>query len=117
MIDDSMDLVWETVFVFPSKQGRRESVVWRKYAPKIDDVHALGCRFQSESRAYRGAITARCGDITLYRNKNGYRLTIEHAPAEGIWHAEISCDASGPDRVDLISHLKLVFSKLDPHLC
>lgn len=117
MIDDSMDLVWETVFVFPSKQGRRESVVWRKYAPKIDDVHVLGCRFQNESRRYRGATTARCGDITSYRNKNGHGLTIEHVPAEGRWHAEICCGVSGPDRVDLIGHLKSVFSNLDPHVC
>jgi hypothetical protein len=83
MIDDSTDLVWENIFVFPSKHGRRESIVWRKYAPKIEEVHALGCRFQNVSRAYRGAITARCWDITSYRNKNGHGLTIEHAPAEG----------------------------------
>ena len=40
------DLIWENVFQFPSADGYCESVVWRKYAVTIADVHALGCEKQ-----------------------------------------------------------------------
>lgn len=123
-INEYGSLLWENIFQFQRKHGRTESLVWHKYAPGLACVHRRGCAEQKpEGKTYRGAITALAGKITSYRNQNGHGLIVEHAPQEGRWHAEVRYDLdsrkefTGQDKVDLIEHLRGVFSEFSEHSC
>src|SRR5258708_6955425 len=61
------ELIEQNLFQFSKSGGELESVVWRKYSPQIDDVHAQGCDRQRNKRSgekpkpewtYEGATTA-----------------------------------------------------------
>lgn len=117
-----------TLFEFPRPE-EVESVVWRKYAPHLDDVHALGCERQKLKRetkpswTYEGAITARVAEIRQLKNIAGDGFTVVHAPDEGRYHAHIGLAmAGGDDRIrqrksDLKERLRGVFSQPDAHVC
>jgi hypothetical protein len=120
------DILWENVFQFPSKDGNLESVIWRKYAAAIDEVHGQGCTKQTSDRqkgnarsTYFGAITGNAGSIREIRSAGGVFFTILHVPAEGSSHAHIgfSPNSTKIDRVELKVLLKREFGPLEPHAC
>lgn len=45
--DRERRMILEAVFEFPG--GEPESVVWRKYAATDDEVHKLGCEWETKS--------------------------------------------------------------------
>ena len=119
-------LFWENIFQFPSNAGRCESVIWRKYAADMPDVHALGCEKQVRDRnngndksIYFGAITGNVGDIRSIRSANGIYLTAEHVPEEGIFHAHVgfSPGSKKNDRNTLKVLLRSKFGSVDEHTC
>lgn len=123
-------LIWRCVFEFPGGNG--ESVVWRKYKPTIEDVHALGCNRQSVQRlknpdksppwTYTGAITSLARKIRELESR-GNGFLVEHKPEEGVYHAEISfrvADAASftkNDKTILKGLLKDVFGRLEACEC
>ena len=125
MRPDDNDILWNNVFQFPTSAGVTESLIWRKYAPTIVDVHSLGCSRQAAARAkgrnsnYFGAITGNAGDIRSLKSATGISFTIDHVPAEGMEHAHISFTAGSEknDRNSLKVMLQTKFSSVDTHLC
>lgn len=122
----SDDIVWENVFQFPSKDGGCESVVWRKYAPEIVDVHAKGCEKQladhnkgNTRSTYFGAFTGNVGSIRELRSGSGISFTIEHVPEQGIFHAHIAFPPGSKktDRGELKVMLKAQFGPVESHTC
>jgi hypothetical protein len=124
------ELVWENVFMFQSKNSFKESIVWRRYAPTIEQVHALGCSKQyndqeiGKKTIYIGALTANAGSILGLKSKNGFQYAIVHDPSDGqgIHHAhvqfDISCGEPGKnDKLELKVLLKDVFSQIENHSC
>ena len=116
MIDDDENLLWKLVFLLQTKQNCRDSLVWHKYAPGLECVHRRGCAMKvSERRTYKGALSAKVGKITSYRNQNGHGLFVEHVPKGGYWHAEVGYDINNekpfnkPDKTELEFLLKKVF--------
>jgi hypothetical protein len=115
------DIIWSNVFQFPSDGGQVESVVWRKYAAAIDDVHALGCNVQSTMRekgrssTYIGAITGNVGAIRSLKSPNGVSFTVVHHPPEGQAHAHIGFTAGSgkSDRNSLKVRLRSVFGGIE----
>ncbi len=126
---DVANLIWDHVFLFPPSRGYRESIVWRKYASDINDVHRLGCEDQWRRRqagrnhTYFGCATARVGDIRQFKNPNNHGFCVIHEPSEGIHHAEVRIDlARGKkltrkDRSELRFALKKIFDTKDTHSC
>lgn len=121
------DLVWHAVFMFKSDRGYCESLVWRKYAQALADVHELGCKKQASDRAagkdctYFGALTANIGGVRAIRSKNGARFFIEHRPEEGIYHVHI-CLKNGDsitknDKSELKKAIRDHFSERSDHAC
>lgn len=106
-----------------------ESLVWRKYAPELSDVHLLGCNRQAEKRTtrpdwtYEGAITAQVGAVRSIVNREGDRFEIVHAPDEGLHHAHIEYrlveaqERKKQRKNDLKEFLRAVFSPLVAHKC
>jgi hypothetical protein len=120
------DLVWQSIFQFPSDQGQCESVVWRAKAVDIADVHALGCTKQVSDRTkgnlrstYFGAVTGNVGEIRAIRSATGAFLTIVHVPSEGEAHAHVgfSPGTNKNDRSSLKVQLRSKFGPLEPHSC
>jgi hypothetical protein len=73
-----------------------ESLVWRKYVPDIEQVHGMGCQQQHLKRkrgksehCYEGAMTVTAGSIRKLTAGRGHGFTVDHAPAEGVWHAAV----------------------------
>jgi len=100
MRSEDKDLIWPNILQFPSADGQVESVVWRRHAPQIEDVHKLGCEKQKNDRAkgrtsstYFGAITGNVGDIKSVKSKSGISLTVVPAPYEGVHHAHLGFSA------------------------
>jgi hypothetical protein len=126
-------LLWKAVFEFPTNKetGRphRESVVWNKYAPTYNDVHRIGCEIQSVIRTrrpeaeYRGLIKAIAGSVRAARTVRGHGFIVEHAPEEGLHHAEVGIDPAPntqilpADKEELRLALEKIFSALFPHSC
>jgi hypothetical protein len=120
------DLVWDNVFMFPSKDGNCESVVWRKYAPELQDVHKLGCDKQRRDReagknsTYFGALTAQVGAIREIRSKTGARFRVEHVP-EPLHHAHISyqhdAPLTKPDKTELKKLIRDTFAERSEDRC
>jgi hypothetical protein len=120
------DILWENVFQFPSKDGNLESVIWRKYAVSIYDVHTQGCAKQISDRqkgnvrsTYFGAMTGNAGSIRKIRSAGGIFFIIVQFPAEGQSHAHIgfSPNSTKIDRGELKVLLKKEFGPLEPHVC
>jgi hypothetical protein len=110
MRSEDKDLIWPNIFQFPSADGQVESLVWRRHAPKIEDVHRIGCEKQRNDRAkgranstYFGAITGNVGDIKTVKSKSGKSFTIVHAPEQGVHHAHLgfSEGSTKADRTEL----------------
>lgn len=122
---EDKDVLWENVFQFSSKHGAIESVVWRKYAPTLAAVHALGCQKQTSDRAagkrsaYFGSLTGDVAEIRTIRSANGICFTIDHAPAEGIWHAHVgfSDGSNKNDRNSMKVMLRAKFGDVETHIC
>lgn len=127
MYDDAKEMIWGVVFQFP--RGEPESVVWCKYAPTADDVHRIGCDRESTTRErtpdvrYVGFITSAARAIRRITTRSGHGFSVNHAPAEGIHHAEISYrskDGAGlkkSEKSELKFSLRQVFGALVPHSC
>ena len=122
------ELIWGNVFMFKTDRDFKESVVWRKYAPLIIDVHKLGCEKQASDRragrtnaTYIGALTANVGEVRNIRSAKGARFRILHEPDEGIHHAEISYDPNHSltrnDKAELKMQIKSKFQTRDDHIC
>lgn len=119
------DLIWENVFQFPTSGGQTESLVWRKYAATIADVHVLGCANQSAARqkgkkaTYFGAISGNVEDIRSLKSANGVSFTIDHFPNEGLEHAHIGFTAGSQknDRNSLKVLLRGKFGAIETHTC
>jgi hypothetical protein len=122
------DLRWDNVFMFERKYGRRDSLVWSKYAPTSADIHSLGCyrqwsdRAKQKSTTYFGAIVSAALVIRGLRSKNGARFLVVHARDEGIHHAEITFAPDPPPGKNDLSELKVLlrekaFGAVDQHSC
>jgi hypothetical protein len=119
------DLFWENVFQFPTSGGLVESLIWRKYAAALSEVHVLGCVRQTSARAdgknstYFGSITGNVGDIRSLKSANGISFTLDHIPTEGQEHAHIGFTPGSlkNDRNTLKVLLKGIFGALEPHTC
>lgn len=130
----------ESVFVFKSDSSgaRVESVIWRKYAPTLMEVHERGCartKSASEKRAadgkdpkiYMGSMTSLVRPIRLIRTGRGFGFAVVHLPENGDnSHAHICMEAvtassmndlKKNDRRELIHLLFKEFGKLEPHSC
>lgn len=126
---DLANLVWREVFQFPSDNQQCESVIWRKFAPKITRVHRIECRRQRVLRAkgrkktYTGALTACVGRIREFRNPNNHGFLVSHEPSEGIHHVHIQYQVSPnnpltrSDKNELKFALKVIFDDRSPHTC
>ena len=121
------DLRWDNVFMFEASYGRRESLVWSRYAATLTAVHFLGCEKQRADRAkdkpttYLGALSSSVGAIRRLKSKNGARFEIVHAPNEGMHHVEMTFAAAPApnknDRSELKVLLREVFGGADEHVC
>jgi hypothetical protein len=87
--------IWHEVFEFPSADGNKESVVWRKIAVTYDDVHELGdARAAGQQKLgkisnYIGFLTAQAGEIRNQRTSNGHGFEVYPETQEGPAHAVI----------------------------
>lgn len=126
MRNEDKDLFWENIFQFPSNAGNCESVVWRKYAVAIENVHAIGCEKQKSDRskgrdksAYFGGLTGRVGDIRAIRSAGGIVFTVLHVPDEGVYHAHIgfSPGSKKTDRSEMKVLLRDKFGPIEAHTC
>jgi hypothetical protein len=120
----------ERVFLFKTPD-EVESVVWRKYAPEIADVHAIGCARQAEKRlneahsswTYEGAASAAVSAIRSIQNIKGDHLEVSHAPDEGIHHAHLELrflagnDFRKQRKADLKEAVRNLFSVMEAHRC
>jgi hypothetical protein len=117
---------WHVIFPFPSKDGRIESLVWRRKKVHDQEVHELGIARQAAKRArgkqsdYLGFITAVVGHVRAARTTRGLSFLISHAPYEGDWHAHIQLVepdglvANSNDLWDARGELGKIFSDLVP---
>jgi hypothetical protein len=86
-------LIWQVVFEFP--KSTCESVVWRRYAPGVEDVHTIGKDIEEQKKLrrpdvrYVGFISAHVGDVRSIRTANGHSFTVMHEPSEGRHHAHV----------------------------
>jgi hypothetical protein len=127
MRSPSGDLIWVNVFMFKTDRNYRESVVWRKYAATIAEVHALGCTKQAGDReagkkfTYFGALTGNVDEVRKIRSKTGARFQVLHVPDEGNHHAEISYlhdrELTKNDKAELKDAIKKKFLARAEHTC
>lgn len=126
-------LIWDVIFQFPTNKQTEvpdgESLIWSKYAPNLQAVHAIGCARESLRKVlkpgirYRGCLNAPAGIIRSVRNSRGHGFKIYHAPIEGIHHAEVNylpatgSSLSKGDKSELKLMLRNVFSDLMEHSC
>ena len=129
-------LSWEKVFIFPTNKDTKEyygeSVVWRKYAPELDDVHELGCKLEAIKRdrrpqtpaSYVGAPTATCATVRQLKNARGSGFAVVHDPSDGqgLHHSEIRLfradgKVARSEREELIMMLQGAFGAVAPHQC
>lgn len=139
MYDDAQDIIDEkSIFKFKRTDkypdGEPESVVWRKYARGIYEVHNLACRKEKldnerriegsrGQRFYRGAKTANVGKIKNISSKRKHGFVIIHEPSEGTHHAHIAYRRNPHetfnknDKTQLKETLYKIFSELEHHSC
>jgi hypothetical protein len=133
--DDNDGIKLDLVFEFPSSKeypkGANESVMWSRYADE-NEVHRLGCDAETRMKArkpatkYMGCVCTTAGAIRAIVNGRGYCLAVNHAPGEGIAHAEVSYSSNDPaametmqrsDRNELKIMIKKILGPLLPHDC
>lgn len=96
MYRDSEDLVFGSVFQFPTDQGNCECLVWSKYAPIPAGMHEIGFRdleIKKERRAnarYDGFKLVTAGHVRNLQTTTGHGFNLIHEPAEGDYHALVS---------------------------
>ena len=122
-------LIETNIFQFPSADGNRESLIWRKYKPTLAELHAMGCARQAQKRVqnstwtYEGAITAVVGAVRRLRNSRGNGFVVEHDPEEGIHHVTIrflrreGYELRRAEKSELKDMLVKVFRPIDRHSC
>ena len=121
------DLVWDNVFMFPSKGNYCESFIWRKYVITIAGVHSLGCdkefrdKAKGKNSTYIGALTGRVSEVRKLKSKGGAKFKVAHIPFEGIFHVHISFE-NGPnleksDKTELKILIRDKFSDRSGHKC
>lgn len=125
---DEKNFIEERLFLF-RRPEEVESLVWRKYASSIDQVHALGCareKLRRETKpnwTYEGAITAHVQAIRDIATNEGDTFDVVHAPDEGQHHAHVQYRlAQGQNflkqrKLNLKEMLCAVFLPLDAHSC
>jgi hypothetical protein len=130
MYNDAKDMIWENIFQFPG--GAPESVVWEKYAPTPANIHDLGCEREKKACErnpdiqYVGFISSIASAVRVIRTRPGHGFSVDHAPCEGLHHAEISYKPIGDRNADQLKRgeknelklaLRKVFGSLVPHSC
>ena len=122
-------LIERNVFEFPSADGNRESLVWRKYKPTIAELHVMGCERQAHKRrtnsdwTYEGAITIVVGVARQLRNSRGHVFLVEHDLEEGIHHVSIfffhpeGYELKKADKSELKDMLVKAFGPIERHSC
>lgn len=87
-------LIKSAVFEFPKSQA--ESVIWRKFFPRDQNVHWVGQRMEQaaiaagRNKRYLGFVRADARRIRAFRSAAGFGFVLEHAPEEGLQHVHIS---------------------------
>jgi hypothetical protein len=118
--------------VFEFEGGKCESLLWRKYASTIEEVHDLGCKQQrllrtkGRDKTYMGAITGVVGEVRTFKNINGHGFDVVHRPDgdQGIQHAEVcyalALDKSFTrnDKAELrLALVRQIFTEVNDHQC
>jgi hypothetical protein len=118
------EIILEIGFEFPGGSG--ESVIWRKYAPTDEDVHAIGAQWEQKKRErrdetrYVGFATNTAGTVRGFRTARGHGFDVVHVPDEGKYHAEVRYSPATvvplikPDRAELRLAIAKMFSTLVP---
>ena len=120
--DDDGHLMWlgGKLFEFPTEYKRCDSLVWRKYAATLEEVHRIGCNGKRSSD-YRGFISANVGKLREVETASKHRFEVNHEPNEGQHHAEICVrpiDKLSPSKkADIRTWLSRLFSAPEYHLC
>lgn len=131
MRDSNGQYTWQNIFMFKTENKFAESVVWRRHAPLIEDVHALGCVKQKNDRdegkksTYIGAMTGIVKKVREIRTANGAKFIVIHDPSggQGIQHAHIQYDMTEKpltknDKAELKKKICELFSiNFDDHQC
>jgi hypothetical protein len=125
MYEPAKGLIWASTFEFPNGAG--ESVNWDKYAPLPDEVHRLGRQREAAKRevrsgySYVGFIAAPAEAVRSVKTVRGHGFALEHAPSEGLHHAEIRRVVSDQnplnkaDKGELRLALERAFGSLVPY--
>lgn len=128
------DLDEASHFAFSSASNYVESLIWRKYAPAITDVHARGCVLQAKKLArnansphrYVGARSAVKRAIEEIKSPRGLKFRITHYIENGDRaHAELQIvppanhvgKIKSTDVRDLVDLLMIELSAPEPHTC
>lgn len=128
--DNYKNLIWAPIFQFSTDYSTGlpygESVIWEKYAPEDQDKHAIGLsiaenrkqKFNKPDYSYEGFLQSAVDAIRSIKSNRGHGLEVEHAPSEGIYHAEIviniskGTDLKKNDKNELKGFLQKVFNNL-----
>jgi len=122
------EILWKRVFQFQPENNYCESVVWRKYAQSILDVHVLGSikvkkdRITRTDRLYLGAFTCSVNLIINLETDSNIQCKIKHDPSEnqGRHHAHLKLllpenmtKPSKNDKSEIRLKLKRIFEPLE----
>ncbi len=94
--EGSSEIAEEGFITFEQNKGYSDSLVWRKYAPENQQVHAIGSCVEAKKKErnpdaeYKGFMSAQAKEIRSIEVE-GTRLDVKHIPEEGIHHAEVYC--------------------------
>lgn len=95
---DNLSGLFKELLLFEFKGDEPESVVWRKYARSIAEVHNLGRekerrdnagRPPSKPQDYRGTMGANVGEVRRIRSNSGHGFDVVHEPSEGSHHCHV----------------------------
>ncbi len=129
---DGNKFIINGLFSFRTNRHLKESVIWRKYARSIQEIHDLGCIKQDNDNQHRdlakrvtyiGSIEALVGKIRGIRTQRGHGFFVEHEPSEGQHHAHVRIEiAAGlelerTDKEDLRDELVRIFGSLIEYAC
>lgn len=98
MYGDEGNLFFKKVWQFFERSC--ESVIWRKYAPRDEDVHAIGLMHEVKKRdekpdcRYTGFRSAAADDIRAIKTTGaGHSFSVDHDPIDGADHHTHVCFA------------------------
>lgn len=111
-------------FPYDKNTGQRaESLIWRKHAPELSDVHQRGCSWKKD---YIGCRTSDVGPIRQIRSRSGHSFAVEHEVEGGDFaHVAItisptpgvSVKGAKNDLAELRHKLHQQLGELEPHQC